>query len=532
MANEAGSIFSASDIGELVKAFQNSLAKAPSITTGTGLNFLPLEEEARNTYQVFHPILDMLARVTPEELGHEVGGLQATWKQILTPGGNVLPSVPEGSRNAYINIPARTTSANYVTLGIDAAVSFESQSAGVGFNDNLGTANLAKLNTLLNLEERMAIFGNSGDGSNGTNGFQLGQTNTPSIDLAGAGKGNIVSGKNVSVYVLALTGWGVYNAANFGAKLAAPGIAQQISYTSADGNTVTMNGGCGILSAASAVKGATASGDAIIVTVEPKAGTFGYAVYVDSTDAATPSVSNAYFAGVFTTSVFTITSLPGTSVQTAYALAGNDYSANPATAYTTGDFDGVATWNAGSQATSTPAYWEDLAGAVLTGDGAGGVTQLETAIANQWNTYQTTPDAILLSSDVVPSFQKAMQTSPSGSGAGTFWVRQGDPNNPAMGGSLIEEYKCKFSAFGLSKVLPIRNVPWLPANTIICPTFTNPYPAAGDTIPSNFRMVCREGYYGLKFPYISRVHSMGIYVEEALECYVPWAGILLTSVGD
>jgi len=101
-----------------------------------------------------------------------------------------------------------------------------------------------------------------------------------------------------------------------------------------------------------------------------------------------------------------------------------------------------------------------------------------------------------------------------------------------MGGSLIEEYKCKFSAFGLSKVLPIRNIPWLPANTILAPTFQNPYPAAGDTIPSNFRMVCREGYYGLKFPYISRVHSMGIYVEEALECYVPWAGILMTSVGN
>jgi len=530
MSNETGNIFSASEIGELVKAFQNTLAKAPSITTASGLNFLPLEEEARNTYPVFHPILDMIPRVTPEELGHEVGGLQATWKQILTPGGNILPSVPEGSRNAYINIPTRTTSANYVTLGVDAAVSFESQSAGVGFNDNLGSANLAKLNTLLNLEERMAIFGNSGDSSAGNNGFLLGPANTPTVAKA-ASKGSWAAGKTVSVYILALTGWGVYNAQNFGARLAAPGIAQQISYTSADGNTITVNGGCGILSAASNVI-TTSLGDAVEVTLTPSAGAFGYAVYVDSSDATTPSVSNAYFAGVFTTSKFLVLNAPATSKQTAYALSGNDYSANPATAFTTGDFDGIATWIAGSQATATPAYLNDLAGAVVTGDGAGGVVELEAAISSQWNTYQVTPDAILLSSDVVPSFQKAMQTSPSGSGAGTFWVRQGDPNNPAMGGSLIEEYKCKFSAFGLSKVLPIRNVPWLPANTILCPTFNNPYPAAGDTIPSNFRMVCREGYYGLKFPYISRVHSMGIYVEEALECYVPWAGILITSVGN
>ena len=69
------SIFSQSEIAELVKSYGSALSKAPSVTTSTGLNFLPLEEEARNTYPVFHPVLDMIPRVTPEELGHEVGGL-------------------------------------------------------------------------------------------------------------------------------------------------------------------------------------------------------------------------------------------------------------------------------------------------------------------------------------------------------------------------------------------------------------------------------------------------------------------------
>jgi len=531
---ENGSLFNASEIGDLVKAFSNSLAKAPSVTTANGLNFLPLEEEARNTYPVFHPVLDMIPRVTPEELGHEVGGLTATWKQILTPGGNVLPSVPEGSRNAYINIPTRTTSANYVTLGVDAAVTFESQSAGVGFNDNLGTANLAKLNVLLNLEERMSIFGNSGNASTGNNGFLLAVTNTPTLTLKTGG--SIPGATNVSVFLVALTGWGVYNAQNFGANLTAPGIAQQISYTSADGNTVTLAGGTAKISLASNVVTATGGTLAVEVKVAAKPGTFGYAVYIDVTDSTTPLAANAYFAGVYTTSKFIISSIPaavsGMTSQAASALGNVDYSANPATANTTGDFDGVTTWLAGSTGGLKPAYVVDLAGATFTSDGAGGVAELEAAISNQWNTYQVTPDAILISSDLVPAFQTAMQSSPSGSGAGTLWIRQGTPDNPAMGGSLIQEYKCKFSAFGLSKVLPIRNIPWLPSNTLLAPTFNNPYPAAGDSIPSNFRMVCREGYYGLKFPYISRVHSMGIYVEETLECYVPWAGILLTSVGD
>jgi len=526
---DGATIFSTSEIGELVKAFKNTLAKAPSISTATGLSFLPLEEEARNTYPVFHPVLDLLPRVTPEELGHEVGGLCATWKQIINPGGNVLPSVPEGSRNAYIKIPAITTSANFVTLGIDAAVTFESQSAGVGFNDNLGSANLAKLNVLLNLEERMAIFGNSGNAATGNNGFQLGKPLAPVITKNAGGA--ITTGHTLSVYVVALTGWGVYNTAQFGAKLAAPGVAQQISYTSADGNTVTENGGTSRPSPASNVVTTDASNNSIKVVVSPVAGAFGYAAYLDSTDATTPSLANAIFCGVFTSSTFVIKAIPVGTNQAASALTDNDYSANPATAYTTGDFDGVATWNAGSQASAMPAYWDDLAGLNLTPDGAGGIVEVEEAIASQWNTYNTTADAIFVSSDVTPAFQRCMQQSPSGSGAGTLWVRTGDPNKPGMGGSYIEEYKCKFSAFGSSKVLPVKNIPWLPAGTILMPTFNNPYPAAGDQIPSNFRMVCREGYYGLKFPYISRQHSMGIFVEEALECYVPWAGMLLTSVG-
>jgi len=521
-----------SEIAELVKQYGSAFTKAPSITTGTGLNFLPLEEEARNTYSVFHPVLGMIPRVTPEELGHEIGGLFAQWKQITAPGTNVLPSVPEGSRSAYISIPAVTTAENFVTLGVDAAVTFESQSAGVGFNDNLGTADLAKLNVLLNLEERMAIFGNAGTGATGQNGFVLGTPVAPVIALASGG--GIGSGKSITVAVVALTGWGVYNASTFGAALTRKGIAQTISYTSADGNSVLNNGGTSLISAPSNLVTTTVGSQTVTVTVTPIPGAFGYAAYVDSTtnDSVSPTYANAYFAGVFTTSVFTITALPATTVQRLSDLTDTDYSANPPSTTTTGDFDGICSWYAASQGGARPAYVKDLAGAALTSDGAGGITQFETAIANQWQTYQVTPDAILVSSDLVPYVHQRIQTSPSGSGAVTFFMRSGDPNGKVTGGGFVEEYKCKFSAFSRSKVLPIRNIPWLPANTILMPTFNNPYPAAGNTIPANFRMVCREGYYGLKFPYTSRIHSMGIFVEEGLECYVPWAGILLTSVGD
>ena len=424
-----------------------------------------------------------------------------------------------------------TAAANFVTLGVDAAVTFEAQSAGVGFNDNLGTANLAKLNVLLNLEERMAIFGNSGTGGTGQNGFVLTAPTAPTVTAVAGG--SITANSYCTVTLVALTGWGVYTAQYFGSALTRPGIAQTISYTSADGNTITNNGGTSLIGAASTVAQVTGSNLSLKVVATPVIGALGYAAYVDSTsaDSQSPVYADSYFAGVFTTSTFTITKLPATSVQRLSDLTDADYSSNPASTHSTGDFDGVMTWNFSSQGGARPAYLLDLANVALTSDGSGGIVQFETAIANQWNTYQVTPDAILVSSDLVPYVNARIQTSPSGSGASTFFVRQGEPGS-GMGGSLIEEYKCKFSAFSRSKVLPIRNIPWLPSNTVLMPTFNNPYPQAGDTIPSNFRMVCREGYYGLKFPYTSRIHSMGMFVEEALTCYVPWAGILLTSIAD
>ena len=528
-------LFAQSEINDLVKEFSDSLAKnVNSISTGTGLNFLPLEEEAKNSYSVFHKVLDMLPRTSPTELGHEVGGLQTTWDQVLAPGTNVLPSIAEGSRSQYINIPTRRTSANYVTLGTDASVTFEAQSAGVGHNDNLGTARLASLNTLLNLEERMVIFGNSGTGASGQNGFILTASQPPAPVIALASGGSIGSGKPISVVVVPLTGWGVYNSQTFGKNL---GVAQTVAYTSADGTSLVNNGGTGIPSAFSSVVTTNAGNQSVTVTVDPIPGAFGYAAYVDSVDSMSPPISpplaDAYFVGVFTTSVFTISSLPNSATaQKLSALTAADYSSNPPSAFSTGDFDGIATWTVGSLASSGPqAYVSDLAGAKLTSDGAGGVVELETAISTNWAENQVTPDAVLVSSDVMPAFQKRMQSSPSGSGAGTLWVRSGDPSSSAQGGSYIENYKCKFSAYGVSKVLPIINIPWLPFSTILAPTFENPYPAAGNTIPANHRMIAREPYYALKYPYVTRLHSQGVYIEETLETYVPWAGILLTSVG-
>ncbi len=528
-------MFEQSEIQELVREFSESLSKANanSISTGTGLNFLQLEETAKNTYAVFHPLLDMIPRVSPTELGQEVGGLQTTWDQVLTPGTNVLPSIAEGSRSQYINIPTRRTSANYVTMGTDASVTFEAESAGRGHNDNLGTARLASLNVLLNLEERMAIFGNSGTGASGQNGFVLTTTQPAAPGIALAKGGSIGIGKTCAVAVVPLTGWGVFNASTFGKNL---GVAQTVAYTSADGTSLVNNGGTGIPSAFSAVVTTTSDDQAVQITVQPIPGAFGYAAYIDSDDASSPPVADAYFVGVYTTSVFTITSLPNKSkAQKLSALAASDYSGNPPNAgYTTGDFDGVCTWLVGSLGTTGPqAYVVDLAGANLNSDGAGGVKEVELAISTQWVENQTTPDAVLVSSDVMSPFQKAMQSGQASTGATTVYLRTGDPNDPnAIGGSFIGNYKCKFSAFGRSKVLPIINIPWMPGSTILLPTFTNPYPAAGNAIPANFRMVCREGYYALKYPYVTRLHSQGVYVEETLENYVPWAGSILSSVGN
>lgn len=497
---------------ELIKALRKD-ATTTGLTTGTGLNFYYLEEQAKAIYPVFYPLLASIPRVVPNYNGVRVGGTGVNWKAITAIDPNGYPGITEGNRNAFMQLTEKDYFAAYKYLGKDIQVSFQAQMTGMGLEDNIGVAQVSLLNALLNDEERMILYGNSGSAGNG---FQLGTANTPTATLAAGG--SIVNGTNLSLFVIALTGWGIQLATSTGVRL-------PFSRANANGSNDIINGGTSAISAASAVVTTGGGNNSVKGVTVAINGAMGYAWYVDSTDAANPQLQNAVFSAVTSAPTITITALPPGTNQRGNATGLNtDNSANAV------DFDGLATWGFNYAAASpNKSYVLDLGGANLTANGDGTIAEFETLLDFFWSSYKITPDRIYLGGTLIDAVSKKI-LSGGVSNAATRLMFTTDQAGKLVGGTFAAAYRSKYGP-GQAKQLEIMTHPWLPQGVILFDLINNPYPAAGNAIPSVRRVVTLEDHFSIKWPYTSLQHQVGVYGFMTLQHYIPFGIGILTGVG-
>src|ERR1039458_521929 len=225
---------------QLIKELRKDATTA-GISSATGLNFYYLEPQAKNIYPVFYPLLASIPRKNPTFNGQKTGGTGANWKAIVGIDQGGYPAVSEGNRSSFMEFQQKDYYAPYKFLGKDVEVSFQAQQMGLDFDDNIALAQLGQLNALLNGEERMILFGNSGTPAVGGNyGFTLGTPATPTVTTVATATGSngvatgITTGTTVNVACVALTSWGVYLASPTSVKL--PFLRQN-----ADGSTDQIN---------------------------------------------------------------------------------------------------------------------------------------------------------------------------------------------------------------------------------------------------------------------------------------------------
>jgi hypothetical protein len=508
---------------DLVKTLRKD-ATTQGITTGTGLNFYYLEEQAKAIYPVFYPLLASISRVNAALFGNQVGGTGVNWKAITgidvaVNGQPGYPAISEGNRNAFMALREKDYFAAYKFIGKDGQVTFQAQKTGLGFEDNLNMTQVALLNALLNDEERQILYGNSGSAGNG---YQLGTTNTPVAALVTGG--TITGGTNVSLFCVALTPWGVFLAGSTGVQL--PWVRQN-----SNGSTDTINGGTAIVSAASNVVTTAGATLAVSGTVTAMTGAVGYAWFVDSTDASAPKTSNAFFSQVTSVPSVTILALPSASNQAANAVAvggGSLLTDNSANAL---DFDGLMTWGF-NYASASPAnsYVKDLGGANLTANGDGTIAEFETLLDFLWSQYKLTPDRIYLGGTLIDAVAKKI-TGTGVSNAVTRLLFERDEKGALTGGTFPIAYRSKYGP-GQAKVMDVLTHPWLPNGVIYFDLINNPYPAAGDAIPAVRRIITLEDHFSIKWPYRTLQHEVGTYCFLTLQHYIPFGIGILTGVGN
>ncbi|MEX3628431.1 MAG: hypothetical protein VB138_02025 [Burkholderia sp.] len=472
-----------------------------TVSTGTGLVAYDLQGPAKNLYPVNTPIRNKLPRVG--------GGLgvATNWKaiQALTGSGfDAMGWVAEGQRTGRMSYSAVNKSASYVTIGEEDQVTFEAINAGKTFEDVRATGTMRVLQKMMLKEENALLFGNKS--------LSLGTPATPTLSASGSGA--TLPAATYSVIVVALTGEGFR-----GASLA-NGVPTSQTITGADGQTYTLNGGSSNKSAATSQ--AVTLGQTLSCTVTPVTGALGYAWFVGVAGSekleAITTINSATFAAP----------LAGTG-QTAASITASDKSANASLAFdgllTTAFLGGSGAY-VKSLATGTPGV-----GTALTASGRGTINEIDVMFQSMWDNYQVSPTVTYVNSQELENITNKVLNGPSSSPLLQLFADPQQGYGNLMAGGVIGWYFNPFAMNGGVKI-PIMIHPGLPAGTIIGWCENLPMQYQSNNVPNVAEVKVRQDYYQIDWPLHTRAQEFGVYAEEVLAVYAPFAMGVITNIAN
>jgi len=479
----------------------DGLEKAETITTSDGLVAYDLEAPSKNLYPVLTPLRNRIPRVT-KRTG---AGTGAHWKEVSSITGSGISSmgwVPEGQRAARMSLSVNDRSASYVTIGEETDVSFEAESAAQGFEDVMASAGMRLLQSVM-IKEEYAILG-------GNRSVALGTPATPTVSSAATG-GSIGAGTyNVAVVALTLEG---YLAASVSG-----GVKQQETITGQDGKTYTLNGGSSNKSSTSSTGALTGTTNVIKAYTTAIKGAVAYAWYVGTS-------GSEKLEAITTINSVELTSLAGTGQALTAVTADRSKNATYA-------FDGLmyAAFN------SSTAYYKALAtgtegtGTGLSASGNGSISEIDTMLKDFWDDYRLSPEEIYVNAQELRNITDKVLT-----GSGTPMIRFNmDINNMSpeiVAGQVIGYYFNPFSMNG-GQLIPIRLHPNITPGTIFCWAENLPAYYQSANVPQTARVQARRDYYQIPWPLTTRARETGVYAEEVLMVYAPFALGIITNIGD
>jgi hypothetical protein len=95
----------------------------------------------------------------------------------------------------------------------------------------------------------------------------------------------------------------------------------------------------------------------------------------------------------------------------------------------------------------------------------------------------------------------------------------------------VSAYYNPFTLFS-SPNIPVRLHPNLPAGTILAFCENLPQQYQSNEVPNVCEMHVRKDYTQTFWPQVTRTRDTGVYVEEALVVYAPFAMGVITNIGN
>jgi hypothetical protein len=492
------------DINKTIEAMKLALSKsdealAKSITQATGLVAYDLQAPAKNLYPVMTPLRNRMPRVGGGT------GTATNWKQvsaIIGSGKSAMPWVPEGQRTARMAYTTADKAATYRTIGEEDQVSYEAFHAAAGFEDVRASMVMRLLQQMM-IKEEHAILG-------GNNSLALGTVGT--VTVGSSASGGSIGAATYNVICVALT----YEAMQMASVSAGLPVAAVI--TGADGLAYTLNGGTSMKSAAASTGALTGSTNQINASVVAIVGAAGYAWFVGT-------AGNEVLTTITTINSMVLLTLAGAGTQNATAITA-DWSRNASYA-----FDGLLT----TALSGLGSYVRTLAtgtagvGTPLTTGGRGNVTEIDVMLKAMWDNYRVSPSVIYVNSQELKNITDKVVSNASA----PLLRYQQDGSEPygIVAGGVISAYFNPFSLDGGSKI-PIKLHPFLPAGTLLAHTENLPMQYQSHNVPNVAEVKVRTDYYQIDWPLRTRQQEVGVYAEEVLAVYAPFAEGVITNIAN
>lgn len=507
-----------------LRAPNDALAK--SISTATGLVAYDLQAPAKNLYPFIAPIRASIPRVGGGT------GTMTNWRQvnaIIGSGFDAMGWVPEGQRSGQMSYNTSNRSANYVTVGEEDSATWEAINAGQGFEDIQARMTFRLLQKMM-LKEEMAILGGNAGVASG--GFALGTPATPAVS-AQTNAASTLTTATYYVQVVALTLEGYQNSGGTplntvagtanSAVTAANVIATQKSITGADGKTYTLSGGSSNISAISAGQSITSGTNALAVTVTAITGAVAYAWFVGTTNSAGTGTLQA----ITTINSVVISAPLVTGTQSASTVTGdNSFNSNYA-------FNGLMSTAFGS----STAYLNTLAtgtagtGTFLTASGRGSVNEIDQMFQTMWNNFELSPTVLYVNAQELKNITNKVLSNTAGPLL-RMDKSASDPNGYDITASgTISFYFNPFAINGGLRI-PVKIHPRVPAGTIVAWADNLPVQYQSNEVPNVAEVKTRRDYHQVNWPIVTRQQMVGVYAEEVLAVYAPFAMGIISNIGN
>ena len=473
---------------------------AKSISTATGLVAYDLQAPAKNLYPFVTPIRNVMPRVGGGT------GTATNWRQvnaIIGSGFDAMGWVPEGQRSGQMSL---------FDLEQVGHLRHHRRGRRRDLRSDHRRPRVRRHPGADDLSPAAKDDAERGDGDPRRQRLAaLGTPATPTLSASGAGA--TLPAGTYFVKVVALTLEGYQNSSVSG------GVATTKTVTGVDNKTFTLSGGSSNISAEASQ--AVTLGQTLFCSVTPIQGAVAYAWYI-STSTGTETLQ-----AITTINSLAVSAPLATGNQPQTAIT-TDNSANPSYAY-----DGLLTTalKAGSNAyVNTMPTGTAGTGTALTASGRGSVVEIDTMFQTMWNNFELSPTVLYVNAQELKNITTKVLSNSSGP-----LLRYDTPADGSEGeyqltaSGVVQFYYNPFAIYGGLRI-PIKIHPRVPPGTIIGWAENLPIQYQSNEVPNVAEIKTRQDYYQIDWPIVTRQRQVGVYAEEVLAVYAPFAMGVITNI--